>query len=300
MSHFTVLVIGDAPEAQLAPFQENNMGDCPREYMEFTDTEDEMRGEYETEATGAVRMPDGTIVHAYDDRFMVEETDDKSPFPRRVKKIPDDLTEEEIPNKEMYATFEAYVREAHGHKARDPEKKRYGYWENPNCKWDWYVLGGRYTGMFMLKPGATSGSVGETGVFGTPPRPGMVDRCQVKDIDWDATLGDVRAQRREYWKETEAKRKKAEEMNEDPKQVAGYLDMVFGVKPDDTEETYVARAYIGTFAVLKDGTWYERGQMGWWGVVIDETDHDEWMKKWWELVTGLDGETWVHVYDCHI
>lgn len=33
--HFSVLVAGDNWEEQLAPFQENNMGDCPDEYLEF-------------------------------------------------------------------------------------------------------------------------------------------------------------------------------------------------------------------------------------------------------------------------
>ena len=35
MSHFTVLVIWDNPEKQLAPFQENNMDDCPKEYLKY-------------------------------------------------------------------------------------------------------------------------------------------------------------------------------------------------------------------------------------------------------------------------
>jgi hypothetical protein len=42
MSHFTVLVIGNNPESQLMPYQENNMGDCPQEYMEFNDKTDEL------------------------------------------------------------------------------------------------------------------------------------------------------------------------------------------------------------------------------------------------------------------
>jgi len=32
MSHFCVLVVGENPELQLAPYQENNMEDCPKEY----------------------------------------------------------------------------------------------------------------------------------------------------------------------------------------------------------------------------------------------------------------------------
>ena len=37
MSHFTVMVIGENPEKQLAPYQENNMGNCPEEYLSFVD-----------------------------------------------------------------------------------------------------------------------------------------------------------------------------------------------------------------------------------------------------------------------
>ena len=33
--HFSIIVAGDNYEEQLAPFQENNMEDCPKEYLEF-------------------------------------------------------------------------------------------------------------------------------------------------------------------------------------------------------------------------------------------------------------------------
>ena len=42
MSHFTVMVIGNNVVDQLAPFQENNMGDCPVEYLEFEDYTEEV------------------------------------------------------------------------------------------------------------------------------------------------------------------------------------------------------------------------------------------------------------------
>lgn len=47
MSHFTVLVIGENPEKQLQPFQENNMDDCPKHFLKFNDVEEEYRKEYE-------------------------------------------------------------------------------------------------------------------------------------------------------------------------------------------------------------------------------------------------------------
>jgi hypothetical protein len=52
MSHFTVAVISNSPEDienLLAPYQENNMGDCPEEFLAFNDLEDEYKKEYENE-----------------------------------------------------------------------------------------------------------------------------------------------------------------------------------------------------------------------------------------------------------
>ena len=41
------MVIGDDYEKELAPFQENNMNDCPKEYLKFFDGEDGCPGYYE-------------------------------------------------------------------------------------------------------------------------------------------------------------------------------------------------------------------------------------------------------------
>lgn len=39
MSHFSVMVVGEDIEGLMAPFQENNMGDCPEEFLEFIEEE---------------------------------------------------------------------------------------------------------------------------------------------------------------------------------------------------------------------------------------------------------------------
>ncbi len=112
MSHFTVLVIGDNWEEQLAPYQENNMGTCPKEYLEW--------------------VPD-------------EDADDG------------------------------------------------GYWENPNRKWDWYLMGGRWTGFFKLKSGSR-GILGEPGILTDQATTGS-DQARLKDIDTEdmpATFGVVK------------------------------------------------------------------------------------------------------------
>lgn len=54
MSHFTVAVITDGKPTYekiskaLAPYQENNMGDCPKEYLTFHSLSKKYKEEYET------------------------------------------------------------------------------------------------------------------------------------------------------------------------------------------------------------------------------------------------------------
>lgn len=58
----------------------------------------------------------------------------------------------EIPLKDTYPTFEQYMEEYCGYKERDSVTNRYGRWENPNRKWDWWEVGGRWAGKLLIKP----------------------------------------------------------------------------------------------------------------------------------------------------
>ncbi len=69
----------------------------------------------------------------------------------------------------------------------------------------------------------------------------------------------------------------------------------------EERSTYIFNAgasSISTFALIKDGQWYQRGEMGWWACVSDEDDN--WDQKWFELFQSLDPEAWVTIVDCHI
>lgn len=63
-----------------------------------------------------------------------------------------DCTEEVINNyekhKDEYKTLEDFAKEYYGYDSVDG---KYGYKRNPNAKWDWYVLGGRWTNTLKLK-----------------------------------------------------------------------------------------------------------------------------------------------------
>lgn len=61
---------------------------------------------------------------------------------------------------------------------------------NPNKKWDWYQVGGRWTGFFRLKPN-TIGVLGEESLLAkfdpehTPVPAGRADIVRHGDVDWD-------------------------------------------------------------------------------------------------------------------
>jgi hypothetical protein len=157
MSHFTVSLIipgienidqlKGRIEKMLIPYMESGAGDVPREYLVFQDMEDEYLQEYETKSTEKVRMEDGTLVWPWDKRFEVG----ADIFTRKLV-VPDHLVKLEVPYNQLYATFEEYCKQYHGSN-RDPENKRHGYWHNPQGYWDWYAVGGRWSGLLRTKDG---------------------------------------------------------------------------------------------------------------------------------------------------
>ena len=328
MSHFTVLVVGENLDEQLAPFQENNMGDCPREYMEFHDTEAEMLKEYETEGTEMIVLADGTMKFTWDDEFEVPRADF---FDKREYSYPEGSVQRNVPYKERYATFEEFAQEFHGHEKRDAEKGRYGYWENPNRKWDWWSLGGRWSGFFQLRPNA-DGQLGKRSLLDDSPdtREGRADRAYKRDIDFDAMKHEGRYRANKTYDAFEEFKEKFPEFRgwkyfreekfpddidaarEAYRAQAGHkeLDEALGFKMgcwfDELSigrEKYVAQeeaSALMTFAVLKDGKWYERGEMGWWGIVSDEKETDKWTEEYMKLLDELPEDAVLNVIDCHI
>ena len=151
--HYSVIVLIDADEkdcveeavaARMAPYQQNNMGDCPEEYLEFHDVTDEYLERFNTERTEMVRMDDGTLVSKYDERFRRKKDTLSDTGPDYV--YPEGAKIESVLFKDAYPSFDAFMKDYAGYEQN--EEGRYGYTENPNCFWDWYQLGGRWTGMF--------------------------------------------------------------------------------------------------------------------------------------------------------
>lgn len=304
-----------------------NMGDCPREYLEFHDTEEEMRQEYEKDGCTKVVMPDGRLLSPWDEAFRRKGS--FAVIGSSTHEVPPELKQREVPYKELFATFKDFAKEWHGCEESDPETGRYGYWENPNRKWDWYQIGGRWTGHFKLKDGC-SGKAGSPGIMTETAKPGYADQARKRDIDFDgmrdaagteaaakwdkvrAGLGDTLGafipwpvMRDEVHKGNIDAARNAYHEQEAVKAFRTVFDHPFASVEEflDDRETYIKAARdsaASTFAVLKDGQWYERGSMGWWGCVSDEKDQGIWLEEFNKLLDGLPDETLLTVVDCHI
>jgi hypothetical protein len=195
MSHFTVLVAADNEEhlnERLAPFYEQYYpGNSDFEeafnkgWVVFDDMSEEWLKEYESDekVISAVKLADGSVYTKWDKQFKNPDhkmLDDKTP----QYIYPDDSEHFETAAHEVYKTFAEYVHAWHG---ADPTE-RLGYWNNPQAKWDWWVIGGRWNGLLKLKnengrpDTATRGRPGVMGSLNTD-----IDRCDSalsKNINW--------------------------------------------------------------------------------------------------------------------
>ena len=350
MSHFTVVVrvpgstaleeVEDAVTDILAPYQENNMGDCPQEYLEFEDETETFRKEYEEESNEQIRLADGTLLFPFDEQF-------KKVDPRRTYsylwEYPEDSEKVMLPNKEIYPTFEFYAEDYQG---REPDALgRYGYWHNPSCKWDWWVIGGRWSGFFPVRDVRTE-LIGEPGTGGNAPRENCVDITRISDIDTEAIAALTQNRIKEFWENYDKyiargpglalqdpfhgprsdllsvgllQCKGASEITledrlhliipwkADKRRSEARFDIV-----DTSLTTPEARAEIAPvlgaqfnrirpYSYVDGDGWEEPGSMGWWGMSSENPESAKmYADKFTAWVKGGDQSDWLVNVDCHI
>jgi hypothetical protein len=205
---------------------------------------------------------------------------------------------------------------------------------NPNAKWDWWVIGGRWSGFLRVRPGAPA-ALGEPGIYGIESREGHADIVRKGDVDFEAMRNDaaeaaaaaydrvhavIQGRPFQTWEQTlEEYQVKAAEGRErgerasKAREAYANQDVIKDLHEakvyEDADEFLMSRAEyienernqaVTTFAVVKDGQWYAKGDMGWWGVVHDPVDQLEWNRRFWELLRDLPDDTQLTVVDCHI
>lgn len=176
-------------------------------------------------------------------------------------------------NKDPTSDFEDYWG-----RPKAVENGQVGYLSthNPQSKWDWYQLGGRWIGeLISTDPERV---VGDTGLFtAAPTNPNACDGSRKRYIDFDAMgAAQVARLKEAYQRDAQARH-------------------------GQTEHEFVTEHFSPwrTFAVVtSNGEWHQRGEMGWFGASYDEVDN--WPEVFARLVGEADDDDWFFVFDLHI
>lgn len=294
MSHFSVMVIGPNPEDQLAPYHEFECTGQDDQYVKDVDITDDFREEMTQAEPGADPLEHALDYHGY---TAVE-----------------DESQVDVSGPHRYG----YVIARAGQLVRAVRRT------NPSSRWDWYVVGGRWTGFLQLHPGRP-GTTGQPGVLTDAAPEGHADQARHGDIDWEgmrAKAGEEAASRwdrvRELapalwssWDSIRAEHPDDIELARrvyftQPGQQALSANRDLRWCDDDvlvSREEYVNRARrraVATYAVVRNGEWFERGRMGWWGMSSGDMPEAEWHAWIAQQVDGLDPDTLITIVDCHI
>lgn len=295
--------------------------------------------------------------------------EDGKGYRTKVHFIPEGHEEMEVDTKDVQ-TFAEFVSDYYGRKLVKHDEKpdveedgehKDGYAQldengdvlkvvnrtNPNARWDWFAIGGRWRGYFRVKfpisiRDVVVGDCG--GLHDKKPESGYADQLRIKDIDFEGEetkVTEKSTKRFAEWNELLKKHDpdhktktwthfrlladdEANSMTYDEARDAYNSQPLMKVlsKPEMRDTTFGGfygccqvddmgfdrRKYVNkeldrmfvTFALVKDGEWYEKGKMGWWGMSSDEMEQETWNSKFNELLKGLPEDTIVTLVDCHI
>lgn len=293
MSHYAVLVIGENIKEQLAKFDENLETE---RYVEYT--------KEELIKKGRKRIED------YKNNYYVSYLNDPVKYENECKN--EDHMKYliyEFPLKLKWTDEEVYIDGIEYEEAENigPDGEIYST-RNPNSKWDWYTIGGRYRDRLALK-NSLVGVKGDTlekyvGSLYRESKEGYCDSALKKDIDWSKShqIKEEYDSAIRFW---EIKIEGSEPITDEEKE-----DVKFDwYKPEYYTDKYKTKEVYATcmsnftmWSIVIDGKWYEKGEMGWFGVSDESGDEG----LLWELnfydkfIKDLSEDTLLTVVDCHI
>lgn len=301
MSHFPVLVIGADVEKQLAPFHEFECTGTNDEYVQDVDITDDVRSTMQREEPMSLNEAlDYEGIN--EDQIVGDENE--------VLK-----TGEEPPHKWGYAI----VKDGQLIKA----VKR----TNPNKQWDWWVIGGRWSGFLKLKKGA-HGELGNKGLMGSCANdgPGRADHAAKGAIDFEGMRKEAGDEAAERWDKAAAihggktwgpwslvgPRTGYDDVarktyNEQPAVQAlrkafdnPFHDIDQYLTPRDQFIQQARDKATVLYAVVKDGKWIAKGEMDWFGMSDDKVLQEDWNREVNKMLDDLPDDTLITVVDCHI
>lgn len=282
--HFSVGVITEGLpdfsqlEDMLAPFQENNMGTCPEEYLEFFEEDiEQYREDYETDVFTKYKLRDGSFVDILDESIDTHRGAIKT----------------EITAKELYPNYNDYLL-SEIRLNFDQEKQKFGYWANPDAEWDWYSFGGRWAGYLKFKKDSKNcfrffeeSSNKEKIKINSPMDCIRADYGLIKDLIVEPSAEDKRQSALEWELKVENRLPRNESEKKILKELQ-YCSSNYLKSNYKTKENYVKKSkHLCTYAIItKDGNWF----------TIDD-DVDEFTEQ---VIKNAGDNDYISIVDCHI
>ena len=207
-----------------------------------------------------------------------KEKDDNKSYMYTLERLP---TPVPVPLTEQYESLDVFAKEYHSYKKNIDGK--YGYFSNPNSKWDWWVVGGRWSGSLIAKEDANFSFDDyrpvkeETSPYSNDNRVTAAaatlmdkskmrfDSLPLKDVDFAAMSGKTREDLEQFWEDwVEQKNPDKEEF----RQTWGLYKPEYYVELYKTKEAYVEHQLKWKpYAILHETKgWLEPGPMGWFGL----------------------------------
>lgn len=336
MSHFSVLVLTDEKPNEdsigkiLQPWHEFECTGIDDEYVVDVDITEKALKQFNEATVTVLRAPDGTL----HDRFTEAgawkpEFSCTGSYGQREEYVPAGYEKVEVPAHERESAAK-WIASYYGLAlagSSDGNDAKYGFVEvgadgeviraidrtNPNKKWDWWVIGGRWSGLLRVK-GST-----------------VADIAMKRDVDVATMRAEARESAATLWDKANAAVNglaAVEDFKVFEERFPGDWDAIrnayweqpalvalkaafpgsFFLRNEIEAIQHDRAAYLqsaedgalSTFAVVKDGQWYERGEMGWFACVSNEKDTGEWNREFAKLIDALPETSFLTVVDCHI
>lgn len=158
------------------------------------------------------------------------------------------------------------------------------YLGNEDAKWDWYEIGGRWSGMLKKLDGT------------------RCDECEVKDLDLSLDK-DMYEKAKRFWEVVVDKQPLKDGEYADGF-TSWYKDSYYKDTFGDKETFAKDKASLSTLAMLLDGEWHEQGKMGWFGMSDTTSDslkeYTKFFNKTLEELKQTHPYATVTLVDCHI
>lgn len=168
------------------------------EYLDFSDETERLQKEYEEGTTDCFLTPDGKLVMPRDEpiryRFVIRdgivyEKSSKYGKPdKRTKSAKKLRALTNYPYKRIYKSLAEYAEKEYSWFWNE-EEQAYGYYYNPNSVYDWYVIGGRWPNMFLVKDTCEEYCRGEvrddSDSAPVPEGYRWVSAARKRDIEWE-------------------------------------------------------------------------------------------------------------------